>query len=152
MSQARVNNLLKKIEEVVSTLYTEHEDEKNLKKNYKKSVKPQLKELLEQELPKGKVKKEKDPNAPKRPKSAYMYFVEAKRADAIKHLNKKHKDETGEVVDYNSRPTEVARYLGAQWKKLKEKSSSSKFIKKAEDDKKRYEQEKNEYVNQVSNE
>ena len=149
MSKARVNNVLKQLDDIVSKLYNEHPDSKNLKRKYKKEVKPELRTVLENELPKGKQRKVKDPNAVKRPKSAYMYFVEDKRDEAIKHLNKKNNIKEGSEDDFRKKPTKVAAYLGEQWQKLKTKPSAKKYIEKASSDKERYEKEKNERVEET---
>ena len=73
---------------------------------------------------KGKVaKKVKDPNAPKRALSAYMFFAKDQRGNILK----KHP---------NFSVTDVAKELGVQWKKLGDKS---KYEAEAAKDKARYE-------------
>ena len=71
----------------------------------------------------GKVKKVKDPNAPKRALSAYMFFAKAERPNILK----KHP---------NYSVTDVAKELGVRWKTIKDKS---KYEKEAAKDKARYE-------------
>lgn len=70
-----------------------------------------------------KSKKVKDPNAPKRPLSAYMFFAKDQRAAILK------KNPSFGVTD-------VAKALGAQWAKTTDKS---KYEAEAAKDKKRYE-------------
>ena len=79
---------------------------------------------------KGKVaKKVKDPNAPKRALSAYMFFAKDQRANILK------KNPTFGVTD-------VAKELGVQWKKLCDKS---KYEAEAAKDQVRYEAARKKY-------
>ena len=75
-----------------------------------------------------KVKAPKDPNKPKRGKSAFMFFCDKYRPKLIADQKKKGKVNIGEV----------AKKLGADWKKLKDnqKKSSNEAAAK---DKERYE-------------
>jgi len=86
---------------------------------------------------KKKRKREHDDNAPKRGKSAYMYFCQEKRPKA--------------KADHpNMTPQEIVSYLGSQWKTLKEeakkpyseKAAAAKLIYEAAT--KKYQQEKKE--------
>lgn len=70
-----------------------------------------------------KTKKVKDPNAPKRPLSAYMFYAKEQRAAILKK-------NPGFGV------TDVAKELGKQWATTKDKS---KYEKEAAKDKARYE-------------
>ena len=79
-----------------------------------------------------KNKKEKDPAAPKRPKTSYIIFCGAKR-DEIK---KKNPDMKGK---------EILSKLGEMWKALNDKQKK-KYVDEANKDKERYEGEMNEYV------
>jgi len=83
-----------------------------------------------------KKKKTKDADAPKRAKSAYMYFCEAKRTEVVS----KNTDKS---------PTEVMKILGEEWAKLSKgkggKNGTKKFDDLAEKDKARYEKEKAAY-------
>eukprot|EP00587_Corethron_hystrix_P008655 CAMPEP_0113309894 /NCGR_PEP_ID=MMETSP0010_2-20120614/7751_1 /TAXON_ID=216773 ORGANISM="Corethron hystrix, Strain 308" /NCGR_SAMPLE_ID=MMETSP0010_2 /ASSEMBLY_ACC=CAM_ASM_000155 /LENGTH=315 /DNA_ID=CAMNT_0000165229 /DNA_START=51 /DNA_END=998 /DNA_ORIENTATION=+ /assembly_acc=CAM_ASM_000155 len=85
---------------------------------------------------KGKKKTPKDPDAPKRPTSAYMYFAAENRA-AIKK-----KSPEASVV-------EIAKVLGENWNKLQKGKKGKKGTKKYDDmaaaDKIRYVAEKEEY-------
>jgi hypothetical protein len=92
-----------------------------------------IKKLIPKESStKGKNKKEKDPAAPKRPKSSYIIFCGAKR-DEIKKKNPEMK------------ATEITKKLGEMWKALNDKQKK-KYVDDANKDKERYEGEMNEYV------
>ena len=104
----------------------------------------QVKSLLTQ------MNKTKDPHAPKRSKSSYLFFCQNNRSLV--------KNELGD----NSKATEVTKELGVRWNKLKvdgkKKNTKGKllypkkaaqlqeYIRSAELDKDRYEKEKKEYV------
>ena len=79
-----------------------------------------------------------DPNAPKRGKSAYLFFCNAMR------------DRVKKTLGVDSKATDVTRELGVQWNTLKEDTSRRKELTKYEtmatDDKVRYEQERDTYV------
>ena len=93
------------------------DDESKPKKKSKKST------------PKKKAKK--DPNAPKRGLSAYMFFSAAKRA---------------EVLEQNPSfgVTDVAKELGARWKLITDEEKAT-YQQQADEDKARYEREMAEY-------
>ncbi|KAI6184801.1 HMG box domain-containing protein [Aphelenchoides bicaudatus] len=74
-------------------------------------------------MAKGVSKKGKDPNAPKRAMTAFFIWMQENRANLKK---------PGMSV------SDVAKAAGVEWGKLKDKT---KWEKKAEDDKKRYERE-----------
>ena len=82
----------------------------------------------------------KDPNAPKRGKSAYLFFCAALR-DTVKTS-----------LGADSKATEVTKELGARWNKLKastkasDKKALSGFVDEAAADKARYDSEKVDYV------
>ena len=78
-----------------------------------------------------KVKQMKDPNRPKRPKSSYMFFT----ADIREKLAKKNP---------TASMTDLSKLMGQEWAKTSEKDKM-KFVKMAEDDKARYEDEIHEY-------
>jgi hypothetical protein len=86
----------------------------------------------------------KDPNAPKRGKSAYLFFCAANRAQVKAQLGTEAK------------ATEVTKELGARWNTLKsstkpaDKKSLDEYEKAALEDKSRYESEKDEYVPPVT--
>lgn len=79
-----------------------------------------------------------DPNAPKRGKSAYLFFCNAMR------------DKVKKTLGVDSKATDVTRELGVQWNTLKEDTSRRKELAKYEtmatEDKVRYEKERDTYV------
>jgi len=80
---------------------------------------------------KRKAKKEKDPNKPKRPMSAFFFYAQDSR-DRIK------KDNPAAGIG------EVGRILGEEWKKITE-PQKKKYITQAEKAKKDYDKEIEEY-------
>lgn len=76
-------------------------------------------------------KAKKDPNAPKRPTSAYMFFAQDQRSKVI-------------AANPNAAFTEIGSILGQNWKSLSD-SYKSPYMAKAEKDKKRYEKEAEAY-------
>ena len=112
------------------------EDKARYNEEIKDYVAPTDDELLPSK--KKKKKSDKDPNAPKKNKTAYIYFCSDKRADA--------KSELGDDV----KATEVTAHLGKMWNELKEDDDRSdeleKYTKLAADDKSRYEEEIKNYV------
>ena len=107
--------------------------------------KTKLEELAKKLTPKkSSQKKKKDPDAPKKGKSAYIFFGLEYREKAKKELMKEHGD------DFKN-PMVMSR-LGAMWKdlqastKVKDKKEVEKFEKMAADDKERYEAEKEDYT------
>ena len=82
---------------------------------------------------KGKKTSDKDPNAPKRGKSAYIFFCAAMRPQVKEELGEEGK-------------SMIMAELGKRWKELKEDDDRSdelaKYTKMATDDKSRYEDEK----------
>ncbi len=96
-------------------------------------------ELLEKFLgPKMKVKAQKNPNAPKRAKSSYMFYSEEHREKVTATLKKKHPNYKGSMMGL------VSKELGASWKKLKP-SQKKKYETQAQKDKERYQQEMEEF-------
>jgi len=81
-----------------------------------------------------KVKAPKDPNKPKRGKSAFMFFCDKYRPNLIAAQRKKGKVNIGEV----------AKKLGADWGKLKDNQKKG-YNDSAAKDKERYEKEIGEY-------
>ncbi|GIL65240.1 hypothetical protein Vafri_19053 [Volvox africanus] len=74
-----------------------------------------------------KEKKIKDPNAPKKPLGAYMWFCKDVR-ESVK------KENPGLSV------TEIGKRLGELWKEVSEEDKK-KYLKQAEEDKERYNKE-----------
>ncbi|KAK2196164.1 bifunctional High mobility group box domain/High mobility group box domain superfamily [Babesia duncani] len=75
----------------------------------------------------------KDPNAPKRALSSYMFFAKEKRAEIIKNNPELNKDVAA-----------VGKMIGSAWNALSEQEKAP-YEKMAEEDKKRYETEKAAY-------
>jgi len=80
---------------------------------------------------KRRTKKDKDPNAPKRPLSAYMYFSQ----DWRERIKTEHPE-----VSFG----EIGRLLGQKWKSLSDEDKKP-YEDMASRDKKRHEAEKAEY-------
>jgi hypothetical protein len=78
-----------------------------------------------------KKRKKKDPNAPKRPRSSYLYFCKAHRNEVAK----KHPKEG---------ITDISKRLGAMWHKTSAKDKKE-FDDKAKKDKERYNKEMKSY-------
>jgi hypothetical protein len=89
-----------------------------------------LQELIISNIPNKKPKK-RDPNYPKRAKTAYIYFCLDRRPE-IKIQNK------------NLKMTQIASKLGEKWRNLSPKERLI-YIEKSEDDRKRYNQEMDQY-------
>lgn len=85
-----------------------------------------------------KVKKQKDPNAPKGKLNAYMFFCKDMRSTVI--------SENPEM-----KPKEILQELGARWNNIKETSAARKYNKMASDDKIRYDAEMAEYKREEEN-
>ena len=80
-----------------------------------------------------KMKVKKDKNAPKKPKTSYMFFCQEKRAE----VQKKH---PGKSMG------DTSKILGEMWSKLSEKEKA-KYVKMNEQAKEEYEEEMKEYGN-----
>ncbi|KAI8324588.1 nonhistone chromosomal protein 6A [Martensiomyces pterosporus] len=80
-----------------------------------------------------RTRRKKDANAPKRALSAYMFFSQANR-ERVKTENPD--------VSFG----QIGKILGGEWKVLSD-SDKAPYLKKAEADKKRYEEEKAAYAN-----
>ena len=77
----------------------------------------------------------KDPNAPKRSISGYLFFVTEKREQVVQELT------NGEEKPKN---TDILKRLAAMWKELPDEKKVP-FNKKSEEDRQRYEKEYKEY-------
>ena len=108
----------------------------NIKAMYEQKMKeykrPSDEELLGLEVNKPKGKKLKDPDAPKRPLSAFILYCQDSR-DKIKEANPEMK------------PSDVTRELGTTWKQLSDKTKS-KYQKKADKLKEEYLEAMKDYV------
>jgi len=78
-----------------------------------------------------KTRAKKDPDAPKSPRTAFMYFSQENRDD----VKKDNPD-----ISFG----DIGKELGKQWRKLKA-ADKKKYEKMAEKDKQRYEKEKGKY-------
>ena len=95
-------------------------------------------ELLEKFVGnKQKMKAQKNPFQPKKPKSSYFYFCDDFRPKLIENFHKKHPNKKVSIAD-------IAKQLGKQWKELKDKNKK-KYQAQAEEDKKRYEKDLEEF-------
>ena len=90
-------------------------------------------ESLEKKLSEGTTKRKvvKDPNAPKKAISAYLYF-NAENRDKVKKKNP------------DIKPKDIMKELGKMWKALSEKEKV-KYNKMADEDKARYDNEMKTY-------
>jgi hypothetical protein len=129
-----MNPTLKQLNKLVLAFLRDHADAANQEELWMDSdTQKQAKTLL------SRVRKPlKDPNAPKRGKSSYLFFCQAERASV--------KESLGD----DSKATNVTRELGVRWNKLKcnkkKVKQLNKYKKLAENDKKRYEVEKSAYT------
>ena len=68
----------------------------------------------------------KDPSLPKKAKSAYLFFYEAKRPDIVQK-------------NPGMKATDITRIIGAEWTKIKDSpSDTQKYVELADADKARY--------------
>lgn len=87
---------------------------------------------------KERTRKKKDPNAPKRALSAYMFFANAQR-DIVRAENP--------GIAFG----QIGKLLGEKWKSM-DAEKREPYENKAEADKKRYELEKADYLKRKENE
>ena len=125
---------LKQLNKFVVNFLNENEDAANLEELWLDSAtQKQIKSLLSRVN-----RPPKDPNAPKRGKSSYLYFCQDNRAQVKKSLGK------------DAKATDVTRQLGVLWNKLKNDKKKAKklneYVKLAEADKVRYQKEKDAYT------
>ena len=104
-----------------------------LKAKYEKDIAAFVKAGGEVQARKPKKKTVKDPNAPKKPLSAYMLWLGDNRARITKSLPK------------GSRVTEVAKQAGVEWKKVASKAKGP-YEKKAEKAKAEYQDAMKKYM------
>ena len=81
------------------------------------------------------MKPQKNPYAPKKPKSSYFYFCDEFRPDYIESFKKKNPDKKISIAN-------IAKQLGTKWKSLSD-NGKKKYVKMAEKDKVRYENDMN---------
>ena len=127
-TDSKVKKELEKFEKMAA-------DDKERYEAQKAEYVPLTEEELSEKL--SSQKKKKDPNAPKRGKSSYMFFCAEYRAKVKEELD-------------DPKPTDVTAELGRRWNELKtdkkKKKEFEKFEKMAADDKERYQAEMEEYV------
>ena len=87
-------------------------------------------------------KRVKDPNAPKNAKSAYIFFCKEMRDKVKAELDAELEDGT------KAKTTDITKALGARWELAKQKGDAHirKYVKLAEEDKKRYQEDKADYT------
>ena len=117
------------VEEIIASVNSE-DLQSQMKKAISAGIPKKVRSTSSTKSP--KEKKLKDENAPKRPKSAYMFFAEKKRAEI--------REEQPDL-----KMTEVSKVIGERWKEVTPESKA-KYAKKAEKDKERYQEELNDYV------
>jgi hypothetical protein len=129
-----MNPTLKQLNKLVLAFLRDHADAANQDELWMDSdTQKQVKNLLFRAS-----KPLRDPNAPKRGKSSYLYFCQENRSTVKKSLGD------------NSKATDVTRELGVRWNKLKSNKKKvkqlNKYKKLADVDKKRYQDEKAAYT------
>jgi len=82
-----------------------------------------------------KIKTLKDPNKPKRAKSAYLFYCDDHRPKILDSLRKKKK---------KVNIAEVSKQLGAKWKGLSD-TTKAPYEAKAQADRERYQEEMEQY-------
>jgi upstream-binding transcription factor len=123
------NTQMTNINELFMQFLNEHGSEDMVQEWQKPKYQEKLMELLPK---KTKMSGKKDPNKPKRGKSAYLFFC----AD--------HRASVKEELDDEAKATEVTAELGKQWNELKEstkaadKKKIAKYEAQAKQDKERY--------------
>lgn len=85
----------------------------------------------------GQKKKVRDPNAPKKPLTSYIYYCNEHR----EKVRQDGKDAEGKLLSV----TEASKVLSVMWKKLTDKQKA-KYEKLATTDRSRYEKEHTEYL------
>lgn len=126
---------VKEVNSFVNAFLNSHSEEtgEDIKTEWASSAnQAKLKTLL---VGRGAGKRKKDPNAPKRGRTSYLFFCEAMR-------------ETVKAENPTMDAKEVTSELGARWNALKANKPKevAKYVKLAEADKARYEEEKSSYV------
>jgi len=95
-------------------------------------------EFVEQHLgPPQKLKIQRDPKKPLRPKSSYLYFCDVHRGPLMDAMRQK-----GESI----RISKISKILGKQWKAATDEIKKP-FVEKANMDKERYSDEMQSYLN-----
>ena len=129
-----MNPTLKQVNKLVLAFLDENKGAANLEELWMDSVnQKQVKNLLSRAS-----RPPKDPQAPKRGKSSYLFYCQDNRDKVKKDLGE------------DSKATDVTKELGKRWNALKKDKKSQKKLQEYEAlaaaDKKRYEKEKSEYT------
>jgi len=136
------NAQMKNIKAYVEAFLTEHGDENLLELWKGDNIQQAFDKVTNDKKSSGK----KDPNKPKRGKSAYLFFC----AD--------HREKAKEELGAAAKPTEVTKELGKRWNELKASTKASdkkkleKYEEQAREDKERYEGEIVDYTPPPSDE
>lgn len=143
MSNKSIENLIESMTALfISTIQSQPENKGKISVDEiiasvnSEDLQSQMKKVVSEKLPKNsrspKEKKLKDENAPKRPKSAYMFFAEKKRPEI--------REEQPDL-----KMIEISKVIGQRWKEVTPEGRV-KYDKKAAADKERYDEEMKEYV------
>jgi hypothetical protein len=129
-----MNPTLKQLNKLILAFLQENADAANQDELWMDSTnQKQVKNLLSRAS-----RPPKDPNAPKRGKSSYLYFC----AD--------NRDQVKKSLGNDAKATDVTRELGVHWNKLKDDKKKEKklneYVKMAKADKERYQKEKAAYT------
>ena len=135
-----ITHSVKKLNNLVISVVKKNTEYENFEEVWMdKSIQKQVKTLFMVKNLKYE-RENKDPNAPKRGKSAYLFFCSDYRDQVKKDLGE------------DSKATDVTRELGLRWNTLKDSKKSSdkkalaEYERLASEDKSRYESEKENYV------
>ena len=139
MSNTTTKNIMDYIKDFITQAGEEEWDTDFMLRAWEEKSKD-IEKIIEEGTPKTKkVSSPKDPNKPKRGKSAYIFFCGEARVEVKEEMD-------------DAKPQEVMRELGIRWKTLKEsprkadKTKMAKYTKMAEEDKARSTQEMETYV------
>jgi len=138
------NAQMKNINAYVEAFLTEHGDENMVELWQEATNQQNFIKLIKVDKKSSVIKK--DPNKPKRGKSAYLFFCAEHREKAKKELGE------------GAKATEVTAELGRQWNELKASTKASdkkkleKYEEQAREDKERYESEMTDYTAPPSDE
>ena len=131
-----LTKILKKNPKVLNTMLELLKKDEELHNSLKTLIEKNIPEPIIKEIVKvvrNKTSKPKDSEAPKKPKSSYLIFCQENR----KRIKEKYP---------NLLPKEILKKLGSEWNLIKEKPESTKYIKKAVEEKTRYDTEMSEYT------
>merc|ERR1712167_359467 len=107
------------------------QDKRRYERQMKHYVPPDPEDDEEEDNSRGKRRRKKDPNAPKRPKSAFMFFTKFRRP-------------TLKREDPSITFTEFGRLIGQEWRRMSV-HERRQFQREADRDSKRYEREMRRY-------